>query len=224
VAIEAHRRAKPYCMGTLFWQINDCWPVASWSSIDYRGRWKALQYYAARAYSEVLVSPYRKENGEVSIKVISDRLSNVDATLQIKCISLDGADLYSDARKVHIPSNGCMDVASIAGPFDANSVIYVRLVEKGKLIADNCWFPEYPNVCEYSKAQPIVSVVSAGSDTMTLRLESDSVIRGLHISANGRDLRPSDDYITIVPGYPREITIAPISLEELEFISLNQIL
>ena len=58
IGIEAHRRAKPYCMGTLYWQINDCWPVASWSSIDYCGRWKALQYYARDAYDEVLVSPY----------------------------------------------------------------------------------------------------------------------------------------------------------------------
>lgn len=48
MAIEAHRRAMPYCMGTLFWQIDDCWPVASWSSMDYYGRWKAMQYMAKK--------------------------------------------------------------------------------------------------------------------------------------------------------------------------------
>jgi beta-mannosidase len=44
IAIEAHRRAKPYNMGTLYWQLNDCLPVVSWSSIDYLGNWKALHY------------------------------------------------------------------------------------------------------------------------------------------------------------------------------------
>lgn len=60
-------------MGTLYWQINDCWPVASWSSIDYCGRWKALQYYARDAYDEVLVSPYASGK-QVVFKAISDRL------------------------------------------------------------------------------------------------------------------------------------------------------
>ncbi|KAA2292651.1 glycoside hydrolase family 2 protein, partial [Clostridioides difficile] len=55
-AIEAHRRRKPFCMGTLYWQMNDCWPVASWAGMDYLGRWKALQYYAKRSFSDVLVS------------------------------------------------------------------------------------------------------------------------------------------------------------------------
>jgi beta-mannosidase len=57
VAMEAHRSRMPYCMGSLFWQINDCWPVASWSSIDYYGRWKAQQYFAVKAFDKVLVSP-----------------------------------------------------------------------------------------------------------------------------------------------------------------------
>ena len=56
-AIEAHRRAMPYCMGSLYWQIDDCWPVASWSSMDYYKRWKALHYIAKKAYEPVLISP-----------------------------------------------------------------------------------------------------------------------------------------------------------------------
>lgn len=62
-AIEAHRRDMPYCMGTLFWQHNDCWPVASWASRDYYGRWKAQHYFARKAYRDIsfLPSPTKTE-------------------------------------------------------------------------------------------------------------------------------------------------------------------
>ena len=55
---EHLRRNRPRTMGALYWQLNDCWPVASWSSIDYFGRWKALQYYARRFYEDLLISPF----------------------------------------------------------------------------------------------------------------------------------------------------------------------
>ena len=55
-AIESHRRQMPYNMGTLFWQHNDCWPVASWASRDYYGRWKAQHYYVRKAYDDILIS------------------------------------------------------------------------------------------------------------------------------------------------------------------------
>ena len=58
----------PHNMGALYWQINDCWPVASWSSIDYFGRWKALQYYAKRFYSDLLISP-TVEDGSLKLYV-----------------------------------------------------------------------------------------------------------------------------------------------------------
>ena len=51
VAVESHRISMPYCMGSLYWQLNDCWPGASWSSLDYFGNWKALHYYAKKFFS-----------------------------------------------------------------------------------------------------------------------------------------------------------------------------
>lgn len=57
MGMEAFRRDRPYCMGGLVWQLNDCWPVASWSSRDYYGRWKALHYVTKKAYDDILVSP-----------------------------------------------------------------------------------------------------------------------------------------------------------------------
>ncbi|PYS69255.1 MAG: hypothetical protein DMF73_15115, partial [Acidobacteria bacterium] len=60
IGAEHLRRIMPHNMGSLFWQIDDCWPVASWSSIDYTGRWKALQYYARRFYNDILISPHEE--------------------------------------------------------------------------------------------------------------------------------------------------------------------
>ncbi len=57
MGMEAFRRDRPYCMGSLVWQLNDCWPVASWSSRDYYGRWKALHYFTKYAYDDILVAP-----------------------------------------------------------------------------------------------------------------------------------------------------------------------
>ena len=69
--LEAHRRNRPYCMGTLYWQLNDSWPVVSWSSIDYYGNWKALHYQAKRAFAPILINPIR-QNDSLNIYLISD--------------------------------------------------------------------------------------------------------------------------------------------------------
>lgn len=61
MGMEAFRRDRPYCMGSIVWQLNDCWPVASWSSRDYYGRWKALHYVTKKAYDDILVSPRVKD-------------------------------------------------------------------------------------------------------------------------------------------------------------------
>ncbi|KAB5098966.1 glycoside hydrolase family 2 protein, partial [Bacteroides thetaiotaomicron] len=88
--LEAHRRNRPYCMGTLYWQLNDSWPVVSWSSIDYYGNWKALHYQAKRAFAPVLINPIQ-QNDSLSVYLISDRLDTMEQmTLEMKVVDFDG--------------------------------------------------------------------------------------------------------------------------------------
>jgi beta-mannosidase len=87
--IEAHRRNKPYCMGTLYWQLNDVWGGASWASRDYLGRWKALQYYVREAYKPVAVLPYVQDD-ILKVYGVSDLPDSVIVHLRVRAMNLDG--------------------------------------------------------------------------------------------------------------------------------------
>ena len=91
VGAEHLRRNRPRTMGALFWQLNDCWPVASWSSIDYFGRWKALQYYARRFYADLLLSPFAHD-GTVDVYIVSDKLQPVAGQVRITPARLQRQD------------------------------------------------------------------------------------------------------------------------------------
>ncbi len=79
-SVEHFRRDNKYCRGIILWQLNDCWPVVSWSGIDYYGRWKALQYYIRRFYAPVLVSA-KEEGTDVELWVSNETVSECDGTL-----------------------------------------------------------------------------------------------------------------------------------------------
>lgn len=89
---EAQRRNKPYCMGTLYWQLNDVWPVASWSSVDYFGRWKALHYYAREAFAPVAALPIL-EDKTLQIYGVNDRGEEQNVRLQINALTFEGDKL-----------------------------------------------------------------------------------------------------------------------------------
>lgn len=87
MGMEAFRRDMPYCMGSIVWQLNDCWPVASWSSRDYYGRWKALHYFTKPAYADILVSPLITNGKE---KATDDNTEPVAALPTEKGVELKG--------------------------------------------------------------------------------------------------------------------------------------
>ena len=102
-AVENWRRRMPECMGTLYWQLNDCWPVASWASIDYFGRWKALHYFARRFFDPLLLSAVENpETGAVEVHVTNERDIPVLGEVQWMVTDTEGYSLRKGRLAVNL--------------------------------------------------------------------------------------------------------------------------
>ena len=230
VAIEAHRRAMPYCMGTLFWQINDCWPAASWSSIDYYGKWKGLHYMSKHAYEEVIVSPYRKD-GNINVKVVSDRQSSFVGKLEVAAMKLDGEVAYSKQVNVKQEANSVQDVFSLSEKElfqGAADYVYTKLSENGKVISTNLIYTKYANGYTYKNATPQMTYEKV-SDGILLKIKSDYLIRGLYLYLNDEETSFSDNYFTVVPNEEKEVYVkTSLTVNEfknaLHYLTYNQIM
>lgn len=104
IALDAHRRAMPYCMGTLYWQLNDCWPVISWSSVDYYNRWKALHYFARSTFDKVLVS-FEEKQSKLDVYIISDYLVDKSNKLNLELMDFNGNIFWSETMEITLKSN-----------------------------------------------------------------------------------------------------------------------
>ena len=102
--IEAHRRAKPYNMGSLYWQLNDCWPGISWSSIDFFGNWKALHYKAKRSFENVLLSSKIKDN-VLKTYLINDHGHSINGQFSIKILDFYGTIIWEDSLRISAAAN-----------------------------------------------------------------------------------------------------------------------
>jgi beta-mannosidase len=123
--IEAHRRAKPYNMGSMYWQLNDCWPAVSWSSIDFLGNWKALHYKAKKAFKNVITSSV-VENDTLKTYVINDERKLQRGDLSIRILDFKGTELWSLCDTISVEQLSSelkyeMDLKSLK--FNRNEVI-----------------------------------------------------------------------------------------------------
>lgn len=97
--VEHWRRNRGRCMGSIYWQLNDNWPVASWSSVDYYGRWKALQYMARHFYADILGSLQVSAKGEYTPYVQNETLQDVESEVLVCVKDMDGNVLYQTSGK-----------------------------------------------------------------------------------------------------------------------------
>ena len=124
VGVEHWRRERARCSGALYWQLNDCWPVSSWASIDYYGRWKALHYASRRFYAPVLLT-CAAEAGGVSVAVTNDRPAEFRGQVRWTLEGLDGSVVSSGVLEVAAPGAATTPVgvvasaAGISGEVDA---------------------------------------------------------------------------------------------------------
>jgi beta-mannosidase len=141
-AAEAHRRQMGHNWGSLYWQLDDCWPVASWSGIDYFGRWKALHYAARRFFAPVLVSPV-EEDGIVKVWSVSDRRTPVAAHLSLRLLDFSGRELWRKDLDAHLPANASHLLATVsrrdilAGADPRRVVLVAELTEGSTRLSRN---------------------------------------------------------------------------------------
>ena len=113
-AVEYWRSLKPHCMGTLYWQLNDTWPVASWSSLDHGGGWKLMHYMARRYYAPVAVMALPdKKTGGIIIKAVNDHLTKQKLSLKLTILDPAGKAKHLKDISVNIPADKAIEVVKL---------------------------------------------------------------------------------------------------------------
>ena len=211
IGAEHWRRSRPETMGSIFWQLNDCWPVASWSSIDYYGRWKALQYYARRFYAPVLVSPHIEE-GALKVYIVSDKVKTETATLHVRLMDFDGKVLLEESHEIKVAPLASkvylewpLKKLTDAGAADTSRVFVVaELTADGKQLSRNLAYLAPVRGVQLKPAQ--LKVETAGAkDSYRIRISSPVLARSVYLSFGDLDVQVSDNYFDLLPGEMVEI-------------------
>jgi beta-mannosidase len=211
-AFHAHRRRMPYCMGSLIWQLNDCWPVASWSTTDYYHRWKAAHHAARDACKPVIASP-RATGEEVELWVVNDLHRSFHATYRVELKDFAGKTLRAWGGKHLARANASGKIASwrretlLAGA-PAGSVVAVITLHRGKELLDEQHHYFAPAREQALPAGPRVSVALVEKNGRRyLQASTDKLARDVLFYLPGRELHLSNNYIDLLPGRVYELEI-----------------
>ncbi|WP_345989663.1 glycoside hydrolase family 2 protein [Chryseobacterium sp. Chry.R1] len=207
IAIEAHRRAKPYNMGTLYWQLNDCWPVVSWSSIDYSGNWKALHYQVKRSFEQQVILAEEKDN-KLNLFAVNDLiqdLNGVSATIEVTTFKGEIIKrIHSGNRNLKdIISFDPIEIKKILGRFSRNEVfLNVVLNDKSnKEIAQNTYFLVKPKDLKLSKPAVHIKKISSSE----IEISTDVLTKNIYLMG---DTHFSDNFFDLLPKKPRRIKLS----------------
>jgi beta-mannosidase len=216
-ACEHWRRSMPRGMGTLYWQLNDVWPVASWASIDYHGRWKALHYMARHFFAPVMVSGLEdKQNGTVEIHVTSDLLESKPGTVSWKVTDAVGRRLDGGKKNIRTPVNSNRKVETLkladlrSEKSDRDLIVWIDLAVKGQPKSTNLVTFARPKHLELADSPGISAKVTAGRDgAYQVALKSKRPALWVWLELDGVDARYTDNFVHLGPGRSVTITVQP---------------
>jgi len=212
-AVEYWRSRRPVCMGILYWQLDDCWPAASWSSIEYPDRWKPLHYAARRFYQPVHVLAFCRDGANVEVHGINDTPQAVSGMLEVRFLDFAGRPRREDARPVSLPPEAAAPLASYSlGSLPARPeelFLSLRLTHAAGEV-ENQIFLCPPKRCELQDPglRAAVRRVSAGAQ---VELAAGRPAFYVHLEAPGLKGRFSDSCFTLLPGRPRRVDFLPAS-------------
>jgi len=207
--VEHWRRNKHRVSGTLYWQLNDCWPVASWSSLDYYGRWKALHYHAKNFYAPLLLS-LKDEEQTIGIFVTSDLTDTVKTYIRWHLIDLDGKILDSgettcelaslESRRIVVKKYQLSDEEKRKTVF-VSELFYQDTSIMQKMVTF------VPNKHLELKRPLIEWNIMDDNGTIIIHLRSNTLARFVELSLENKDVIFNDNYFDLFPGMEKTISI-----------------
>jgi beta-mannosidase len=208
MAVTGHRLDAPRCMGTLYWQVNDCWPAPTWSSIDYFGNWKALQYWVKDDYEDVAVLSTKQENGDEYYYLISDQPDTFQVEINYTVFNLKGKPLKKEVLKKQISGNHKELLFKITN--DKNSKNPNTFVQfswndaQGKLhYRTFSHLPKSIPKVDSSDVKLLLTDVDTHSKQATIILTNASYIRNVWIYSMIRGVNFNQNFCDLLPGTHR---------------------
>lgn len=218
LAVEHWRRRKFDTAGAIFWQLNDCWPVSSWSVIDSALRPKASYYAAKRFFAPVLLSVAQSSNS-YSVWLTNDTLQPVKGDVIIELVDLSG-------KKHNIATDSCEIAKNSSSPirelerriFDnilrESTYLRVRLLNNGKIAAENRTFFCRPKELTLSDPKIDFNIEQIGAEKYLVKLQSDVFVKSLFLEDCGDKSFFEDNYIDLDAGEVKELIVRSTHTEE----------
>ena len=213
IAIEAHRRAKPKCMGTLYWQLNDCWPVTSWSSLDYYGNWKAFHYQVKRSFENTILT-INEENEKYKVYFINDNLEKYSGNLELELISFDGKVVWKTTQEViGYPNTSTLLFEISKEKFEGFNLNQILLKTEFNDLQTHFFFSK-PKDLKLQRPNIQINAI----DELTIEISSDVLAKNVFLSSEENTFF-NDNYFDLLPNEKRIIKLSK-STKEIKVKSL----
>lgn len=223
--IEAHRRNRPYCMGSLYWQLNDSWPVVSWSSIDYYGNWKAMHYQGKRAFAPVLLNAF-KEGESLNIYTLSDELkAYTNVSLQMQLMNFDGKVLNKKTIRGEIPANVSVlfhkeDYGDLATDPNRTFLLLTLKDKAGKTLSEIVYYFSYPKDQDLPDTQ-VRYKVKQMDGKCEITLSAKQLARDVFIEIPYQGARFTDNFFDLIPGQSKKVIITSDEIKKNKELNLK---
>ena len=224
--IEAHRRHRPYCMGSLPWQLNDSWPVVSWSSIDYYGNWKAMHYQIRRAFAPVLVDAIKEANNH-SYYIMSDRQTDEELTLNLQLMDFNGKVYRKQKVDGLLPANTSKLFyqepveQALAGRDSATTFMHMVVKsKKGEVLSDEIYYFAHPKDQLLPKT-PLQWQVKQKKGYCEVTVKADKLARDIFIEVPVQGVRFSDNFFDLLPGQKKKVIITSPDGKSLDHLQVT---
>lgn len=214
-AVEYWRHLQPVCMGALIWQLNDNWPVASWSSLEYSGQWKQLHYHAKRFFDPVLGCAFNNKKDEVELWAVSELAHKAEARMVATLYDFEGNKLKSYTFKGPIKARGTRKMASLKihdiAPETNGCFMQIRLTLKvgSKVhVHENTHFFDRYKSCELAVAKVKVAIEQKGKG---FEIQLQATKPAFFTTAEVTDVAGvfDDNSITLMPGVLKKLIFHP---------------